>query len=265
MKTKRMKKVMGITLAVAMLLAAGVTAFAAEAETETNATPTERRMIREHPGGKRPMDRRIHGVRPGMGAKLLDQLVEEGVVPGEEAQSLRDFAALQRELDPEDRARPEEGQTRLEFLVSEDVISQETADALKTRFETMKEERRQDLLDRLEEEAGLSAEKAEAVLDFMEASRREREEMRKDLAGMDWKERLAYVRENRDDFTGPLEQMVEDGLLTKEEAEAVRDLLPDRPEGFREPARNRGVKNGKPFGGRLDAEKSDSLPEAGVL
>lgn len=262
MKTKRMKKVIGITLAVAMLLAAGVTAFAAEADTQADTAPGQ---MRERMGRMRPMDRRGPGVRPMMGAKLLDQLVEEGVVPGDEAQSLKDFAALQRELDPEDRARPEEGQTRLEFLVSEEVISQETADALKTRFEAMKEERRQDLLDSLEEEAGLSAETAEAVLDFMEASRQEREEMRKDLAGMDWKERLAYVRENRDDFTGPLGQMVEDGLLTEEEAEAVRDLLPDRPERPQEPPRNRGVKNGKPFGGRLDAEKADSLPEAGVL
>lgn len=255
MKTNRAMKIMSIILAAAMLLAVGITAFAAEDGEAAAQITKESRQSRffeaERSGPKGQM---------GPVGNLLDEWVENGVITETQAQALKDFAEQQRELPKEDRLHPEAGEDRLEFLVEADVISQETANQIEERLQELKAERQDEFWGSLAEKDILTDEEVLAVRAFMEAFREERESLRDELIDMTREERIEYFKEHKDDFQGPLAQMVAGDILTEEKADALRQILPgeegmhrDRGDRGFHPNMDRGVKKGMPFGNRNGA------------
>jgi len=275
MKNNRTKKILSIVLAASMLLAMGVTAFATET-TETDASENQKgyyRQATEKRGGmgtergamKSP------GVRLALGDRLLDEMVENGTIEESDAEAIESFLEEQRELSPEERVHPEEGQGPLEFIVGEGVIEEETKDEILAGIEVLRDERRDGFIQSIIDEKILIEYEMDEFLEFMEECREEREELREELSEMTMAERREYMQEHRDDFQGPFEEMVEEGLISDDQADAIRDLMPmngqkdfrDGRKGFN-PNTDRDEKNGRPFESRT-SERFTPLMDAEEL
>ncbi|PLX33536.1 MAG: hypothetical protein C0604_03405 [Clostridiales bacterium] len=261
MKNKTNKKVLSVVFAASMLLAMGVTAFATETtETGTNENARGYNRQASEMRGRTGTERgamKAPGVRLAIGDRLLDEMVENGTIEESDVEAIESFLEEQRELAPEERAHPEEGEGPLEFLAGEGVISQETADDIKAGLESLREEKREEFEQSIIDEGILEDYEIEEVLEFMDDYRQEREEMRDELSEMTREERREYMEENREDFQGPLEEMVEEGLISDDQADAIRDLMPRNGQrDFRDgrnnfnPNMDRGTKNGVPFESR---------------
>ncbi len=275
MKNKTNKKVLSVVLAASMLLAMGVTAFATETtETGTNknqkgyyrqASEMRGRMGTERGAMKAP------GVRLAIGDRLLDEMVENGTIEETDVEAIESFLEEQRGLAPEERVYPEKGEGPLEFLIDEGVIEEETKEKILAGIEVLRDERRDGFIQSIIDEKILTEDEMDDVLEFMEDCKEEREELREELSEMTTSERREYMEEHRDDFQGPFEEMVEEGLISDNQADAIRDLMPrngqrdfrDGRNGFN-PNMDRGSKNGMPFGNRT-SERFTPLMDAEEL
>jgi len=255
------KKILSVVLAASMLLAMGVTAFAAET-TKTDTIERQREYFRGGSEDRGRMEaergeRKAPGVRLAIGDRLLDEMVENGTIEESDVEAIESFLEEQRGLSPEERLHPEEGEGPLEFLLGQGVISQDTADEIKTGLESIREERREEFEQSIIEEKILTDDEMEEVLGFLEDYREEREEMREELSELTREERREYMEDHREDFQGPFEEMAEEGLISEDQADAIRDLMPRNGQkdfrggrnGFN-PNMDRGEKNGVPFGNR---------------
>jgi hypothetical protein len=257
MKATRTKKIMSIVLAASMLLAMGVTAFATEAvETDTAGVENQRRFFRGN--------MKAPGVRLAIGQNLLEDLVGNDLLSEGELESIENFLEAQRELTPEERVHPEQGEGPLDFLVEENVISQETAEQILAGIEVLRDDRRAEFIESVIDEGILTETEMAEVTDFMDAYRAEREEsreeMREELSEMTRDERRDYFEDNKNDFEGPIESMVAKGMISDDQADAIRNLMPGngQRDGNRGPKdqnskMERGPKNGMSFGDRNGA------------
>ena len=259
------KKILSVVLAASMLLAMGVTAFATETtETGTNENPKGYYRQASEMRGRTGTERgamKAPGARLAIGDRLLDEMVENGTIEESDVEAIESYLEEQRELSPDERLHPEDGEGPLEFLVGEKVISQETADDIKAGLEVLREDRREEFVQSIIDEKILAEDEMEDVLEFMEDCKEEREEareeMREELSEMTRAERREYFEEHKEDFQGPFEEMVEEGLISDDQADAIRDLMPrngqrdfrDGRNGFK-PNMERGEKNGVPFSNR---------------
>jgi len=275
MKNKANKKVISVVLAASMLLAMGVTAFATET-TETDASENQKGYYRQatEKRGRMGTERgaiKSPGVRLALGDRLLDEMVENGTINENNAKAIESFIEEQRELSLEERVHPEEGQDPLEFLVDEGVIEEETKEEILAGIEVLRNERREAFIQSITDEEILTEDEMDEVLEFMEDCREEREELREEFSEMNMAERREYMQEHREDFQGPFEEMVDEGLISDDQADAIRDLMPkngrrdfrDGRKGFN-PNMDRGEKNGRPFESRT-SERFTPLMDAEEL
>lgn len=264
MKNNKTKKVLSVVLAGSMLLAMGITSFATET-TETDTVENQRGYYREasENRGRMGADRgrfQNPGVRLAVGDRLLEEMVGNGVIEQSDLDAIETFLEEQRELSPDERVHPEEGEGPLDFLVEEGVIFQNTADDILAGIEVLREDKREAFMENLMDEDILTESEVQAVLDFMEDCKEEREEIREELSEMTWAERREYIDAHRDDFQGPVEKMLDEGIISEDQAEAIRDIFPgrggdsdQRGHGNFHPNFDRGAKNGVPFGNRTGA------------
>ena len=243
MKASRTKKIMRIVLAASMLLAMGVTAFATETvETDTAGVENQR----EFRGG----NMKAPGVRLPIGQNRLEDLVENGLLTEGELETIEDFLEEQKALGSEDRVHPEHGDGPLDYLVEEGVILQGTVDKILAGIEVLKDDRRAAFIESVIDEGILTEAEMTEVTDFMDAYRAEREESREErreeLSNMTRDERSAYFEENKSDFQGPIESMLSEGMISDEQADAIRDLMPENGQGHLKRA---------PMGQRFNMEK----------
>ncbi|MBK5252076.1 MAG: hypothetical protein JJE29_05525 [Peptostreptococcaceae bacterium] len=253
MKATRTKKNMSIVLAASMLLAMGVTAFATETvETDTARVENQRGFFRGN--------MKAPGVRLAIGQNILEDLVENGSISEGELEAIENFLEEQRNLSSEDRVHPEEGEGPLDYLVEEKVITQDTADDILAGIEVLRDDRRTEFIESVIDEGILTEAEMAEVTDFMDDFRVEREEMREELSEMTRDERRDYFEENKNDFEGPIESMVDEGMISEDQADAIRNLMPGngQRDGNRGPKgqnlnMERGPKNGMFFGDRNGA------------
>ncbi len=264
MKNNKTKKVLSVVLAGSMLLAMGITSFATET-TETDTVENQRGYFRDASENRGRMGSNrgrmeAPGVRLAIGDRLLDEMVESGLIYERDVDAIETFLEEQRDLSPDERVHPEAGEGPLEFLIDEGVISQETADDIVAGIEVLRDQRRDEFIESIIDKGILTEAEMEDVLDFMEDCKEEREEIREELSEMTWAERREYIDAHRDDFQGPVEKMLDEGLISDSQAEAIRDIFPgrggnseQRGHGNFHPNFDRGAKNGVPFGNRTGA------------
>ncbi|WP_449241348.1 hypothetical protein [Desulfoscipio gibsoniae] len=126
--------------------------------------------------------------------KIVDpmrDLVDNGTITGDQAQSIGDKMS-----DITDRQRQQQWQTSLDTLVSEGTITQDQTDN---------------------------------ILTFLEANAQKMKDMKQDMLDqtkdMDKEQITQYFKEHMGDIKDPVSQMVDQGIINRQQADAVRGAV----------------------------------------
>lgn len=199
---------------------------------------------------------------------LLDTLVEDGELDEdtvdsilsyvEEKEAEREEKRLEREeADVErpertegkgqkgDRGKGSKGNGILEDLVEEEIITEEEAEVIKEAGEELKAaekaEKFDEILESLIDEGTIDEDEKDEIVAFIEEKEEEKEAEREAVEAMTDEERQEYFEEKREEGKGndAISEMVEDGIITEEQAEALKELMPKHhgPKGGKKPGR----------------------------
>ena len=244
-----------------MLLSGGM-AFA-----DDTGSTKEQTSIGEHFAGKMMQGKKgiFQGKRLKMGDRqeelktVLDQMIKQGTIDQGTADEITAFiektdAERQaqfeeiKKLTPEERkalweerkkgdstVRPEVRQDLFTQLVENKIISQEQADAIRTAIrEAAIAKQQQDMQDSLKaivEKGAITQKQADQVISQFDETRKSHEALFEKTKDMTPEERREYINDNKE-MLNPLDQLVTDGVITQEQADAIREVLP-RGKGHR--------------------------------
>lgn len=129
----------------------------------------------------------------------LKDLVDNGTITEDQAQSIRDKMS-----DITDQQRQQQWQTSLNTLVSEGTITRDQADN---------------------------------ILTFLEANAQKMKNMKQDMLDqtkdMDKEQIAQYFKENLDNIKDPVSQMVNQGIINQQQADALKQAMPSLPKVVR--------------------------------
>ena len=117
-------------------------------------------------------------------------------------------------------------------MVEDGEMSQDTLDSIKAYHQEKMEERIKNDLQGLVDDGTLSEDDVDTLIEYMHENKDERKEEMEKVKEMTPEERKAYFEEKREsgEKIGIFEEMVEDEVLTQEQADAVKELLkPAKP------------------------------------
>ncbi|MCF8012059.1 MAG: hypothetical protein K9L17_03710 [Clostridiales bacterium] len=207
----------------------------------------------------------------------LNGLVSEGILTQEQADSIVEFMeqrAQERKGDLEeikDMTREERqefsknndfrknGPNLLQELVDNGIISEDEAEAIKEKVvndrHAKMQEKVNEKLNEFVSEGILTQEQVDSIVEFMEQRSQERKSDLEEIKDMTREERQDFFKNNDFRKNGPnlLQELVDNGIISEDEAEAIKDEFP----GSR--AQNwDGVKNSR---GQHGPGKFGSVPE----
>lgn len=184
----------------------------------------------------------------------LDDLVNNGTITNDQANEILDFINEKMEerradfekvkdMTAEERKeyfkenRPKKGNL-IEELVDEGIITEEQSTELKKLMPQRKKgfgkkkgfssEKLNEILNAEVEKGTITKEKAANILEFMEKKKEESEAIREKVKDMTVEERKAYLEENKPERKNLIEELVEEGIITQEEADELSNALPKR-------------------------------------
>ncbi len=275
-KSKNFKKVIGGIMIGCMLLSLGVTSFANSVDYQQEGNVNVENGLQRGRFGQRPnVD---EDMRENMAQKqeeqkeefdnILSELVEEGIISQEKVDAINEYveekaqerAVQLTEERTEERAEGrrqrgnmERGQKQgiLEEMVEEGIITSEEAEAIKDKQEETMIEKREELinskLESLVEDGTITEDDIDLIIEYMDEQREEKREEMEAIKDMTEEERKEYFEENKTEKTDILSQMVEDGVLDEDKAEAIRELLP-KANLHKQPRQGQGGTQGaRPF------------------
>ncbi|WP_432666401.1 hypothetical protein R9X47_08630 [Wukongibacter baidiensis] len=201
---------------------------------------------------------------------MLDDLIEKGTITEDDASEILDFVNEKTEerkaefekikdMTEEERKayfeenRPEK-RNLTENLVEEGIITQEQADEIKELFpkhrkqsgekkgfdgdHVQRQEKLAEVLEKIVEDGTLSQDKADKILSFINAKEDERKAEFEKTKDMTREEKKAYFEENRPQKGNLLDELVEEEIITQDEADTLSTIFP-------QPKDNRGFKKNK--------------------
>lgn len=181
-------------------------------------------------GQNQPNGRPSQGQQPALEARLsndLKMLVKAGIIDQKTANTILAYVR-------KNRPAPNNNQERGDLftnLASQGVITQEQCDAIHAKLQQVRgEQRKQQLakaLNILVRKGILTEDIASQVTSYLD------QEAAK-VAAMSEEERQQYLEENRAPGKGPINDLITQGVLTQEQAQALVKLLP-KPEPPRGP------------------------------
>lgn len=255
------KKTLATTLSgvvIGGLLLSGGMAFAGDAKDSVTNSITEKvpffGQFMGHQGERGPGRGLGMGLFKEAGVKLsqenLDQLVKEGVISQEKADEIKvyidktekemqaRFEEL-KNLTPEERkAEKKNGEnagkrvSRTDLftqLVNNNILTQEQADTIKTKLQEMAQEQKQqqlsDTLKALVEKGTITQEQYDKIIKQCEDAEKERKTLNEKLDNMTVKDFRQYMQNNQEKRQNPMEQLVSNGVLTKEQVTAIQKAM----------------------------------------
>lgn len=265
MKSKRLTKFISAAVAAGLFLTTGITAFAAErnnslgsaVNSENNFTGMEETSVKRGP---------CKGV--GKGGKLtsiLAEMVKEGTLTQSEADKITAYIkerqeALKAEKDKvknmteEERkayfsAKKADSQNLLAELVSKNIITQAKADAIKAKMEQRAKEMKAERLNQIKSQLNtlvakgtINQSQVDKVLEYINQRKDKvrKEKIRLDdgekekIKNMTEEERKAYFEKIRGERVNFLKELVDNGTLTQEQADAIfKAIRPQHEKGMK--------------------------------
>lgn len=131
----------------------------------------------------------------------------------------------------------EKPQNPMEQLVTDKVITQEQADAIRQAQaearQTQEKQRQSDSLKALVEKGTITQDQADKILAAIDSIEESRQAVMEKTKTMTKEERRQYLEENKTSLQDPLSQLQTDGVITQTQAEAVRGEMHFGPGGHR--------------------------------
>jgi polyhydroxyalkanoate synthesis regulator phasin len=177
----------------------------------------------------------ILGCRHGDFKVVIDKLVEEGKLTREKADQIDKFIqqkkADQKNLQPEEKKnlRKDHKHGLVNDLVNAKIINDAEATLIRDKFREIKEALFNEKLNAMVQKGTITPAQADKVKVYFENARKERMEMHKQLQNMTEEQRRAFFKEHNKD--NAMNKLVEDGILTKEQAEELRDSFKEGHDG----------------------------------
>jgi len=255
-KKNLMSKIISGVLIGSVVMSMGITAFAYEFNGEESITEESTKPINSMMG-KFKFKGKIEfkqGFRKGGEdlSETLKVLVEEGKVTQNTVDSMNKFIEakmVERKEMVRDfkNKKPEPRRDVLVEMKEEGIITDEVIDAIRAKKEEMKEEKKNEMVSRLVEKGIITEEDKLEILDFMKAKMEERKAEFEKIRNMTVEERKAYLQENKKERIDNMSQLVDEGIITEEQANKIKENMP-KHDGFKKGDFRKGPEGKRPFG-----------------
>lgn len=166
--------------------------------------------------------------------EAVEKMVQEGSLTREKADKILEYKQKRKDelkkLPIEQRAQMKKQGGRgslLKALVQEGIITEEEAKTIREKLREMKEARVADGLQGLIDKGVLTKDDINNIRSYLLKVREERKASIEKLKSMTPEERKAYFKEHRNERKDIITKMVEDKVITKEQAEEIRKAIPE--------------------------------------
>ncbi|HQE66384.1 MAG TPA: hypothetical protein PLE05_06030 [Bacillota bacterium] len=166
--------------------------------------------------------------------EAVEKMVQEGSLTREKADKILEYKQKRKDelkkLTIEERAQMKKQGGRgslLKALVQEGIITEEEAKAIREKLLEMKEARVYDGLQGLIDKGVLTKDDINNIRSYLLKVREERKASIEKIKSMTPDERKAYFKEHKNERKDILTKMVEDKVITKEQAEEIRKAIPE--------------------------------------
>lgn len=250
MKNNKLARIFAGVIASVMVVSA--TAFAVSAVSAENAAETTTAAAAMEKFGRGPGGRR-GAPDAEMAARMAEDLqaaVTANIITQAESDGITAFLTA-------DKSKPKAG--LFADLVTNGILTQEKADALKANFEAQRELKHQEelktALDKFVAENTITQDQADKITAAINAAEAARKAARDAAAAMSKADRKTYMDSFRGAEVKPLASLVADGIITQAQADTIgKELHQGRgPEDGRGPGGGRGPMN-------RDGRSCDAVP-----
>ena len=165
--------------------------------------------------------------------EAVEKMVQEGSLTREKADKILEYKQKRndelKQLPLEQRAQMKKQGGRgslLKALVQEGIITEEEAKSIREKLREMKEARVADGLQSLIDKGVLTKDDINNIRSYLLKVREERKASIEKLKSMTPEERKAYFKEHKNERKDIITKMVEDKVITKEQAEEISHECP---------------------------------------
>ncbi len=158
----------------------------------------------------------------------LDEKEEERAAKMEELKQMtfEERIEYMKENAPEKPAEP------FADMVKEGIITTQEAELIKEQLCDMKNEQRKKILDeklsQIVEEGIITGDEKSDITAWLEAEHAKKIAEKENLKSMTEEERKEYFEQIKDEWKDPVSRMVEDGVISEDQAESLGKILPGR-------------------------------------
>jgi polyhydroxyalkanoate synthesis regulator phasin len=245
---KKTQTLVSVLLAGTLLLGL-VSVAAADSTTSTSVSQSIKTLCQKGYGAQTPAQ-----METELQAKLKT-LVDKGTITQAQADKVvaylkkmqetrkADFAKVKNMTQAERKAYMEQNRDKfknpLAQLVTDKVLSQDQADAIAQlmpmhRGKGMKgdlaanQTKMKEILSGLVDKGTLTQKQMDSIITAMDKMHQERQADMEKIKNMTPEERQTYIQQLKSKKTSPIEQLVKDNVITSEQADAIRDAMPQR-------------------------------------
>ncbi len=159
-----------------------------------------------------------------MTEKQFSSLVDDGVITQDQADALLDF--MKEQTSQEKKASSEKHQEGfLSAAVDQGVITQDEADAIQEQWQKDRDAKQEEIIDnqlsQLVDDEIISQDESDAMKEFINEQREEQKAQMDQVKDMADEERKAFFEDNKDQRVNILDQMVDKGIITQDQADAM--------------------------------------------
>lgn len=194
MKLSGRKKIIAGIVIASIIVTIGITVFAADN------------------GVFRSKGRGLLGRASGF-QEAVDSLIEDGQITEEIANEMEHFLNM----------------PLLEKMEYSNIISNKQKEAIRQRQRDLAGEKLENALSRFVQEGVLTENDVDNIVSYLDTHRQERfkemQKIREETKDMTFEERKEYMQQLREEKQNLLDKMIEDGIITQEQADEIKELI----------------------------------------
>ena len=237
---KKTRTLVSVLLAGTLLLGV-VSVAAADSTTSTSVSQSIKTLCQKGHGAQTPAQ-----METQMQTKLKT-LVDKGTITQAQADKVVAYLKKMQETRKADfakvknmtQAERDKFKNPLAQLVTDKGLTQEQADAIAKLMPMHKgkgmkgdlaanQTKMKEILSGLVDKGTLTQKQMDSIITAMDKMRQERQADMEKMKNMTPEERQTYMQQLKGKKTSPIEQLVKDNVITSEQADAIRDAMPQR-------------------------------------